>query len=165
MDERARELDRLYREEGPVLWDYLRRHVADRGAAEEIFQETFVAVAEGFEGLAAARSPRAWLLGIGRNLLREHVRRAARTRSVPLSVDQPGPSLPDEDPRLQTMRQAIGRLPDGQREVLEMRLGHGLTYAEIAEALGIPVGTVRSRLHNAVGELRRRMEEGVAAAP
>lgn len=159
MDERARELDRLYREEGPVVWAYLRRQIADRGMAEEVFQDAFLAVARDAAALATARSPRAWLFGIARNLVREQRRRAARERVMPLTDEAPAATLPEEDPRLETMRQAIGRLPEAQREVLEMRLADGLSYADIAATLSIPVGTVRSRLHHAAAELRRRVTE------
>ena len=159
MGKRASELDRLYREEGPSVWAYLRRQISDHGAAEELFQDTFLVVVKDARGLTAARSPRAWLLGIARNLVREYRRRAARDRTTALTENQPAIAPPAEDPRLEAMRQAMARLPEAQREVLEMRLADGLTYVEIAEALSIPVGTVRSRLHHAVAELRRRVAE------
>ncbi|MBN2563123.1 MAG: sigma-70 family RNA polymerase sigma factor [Phycisphaerae bacterium] len=154
MDKRTAELDRLYREVGPQVWDYLRRRVSDATVAEEALQDTFLAVAKDFDALMAARSKRAWLIGIARNLLREHVRRAARRRAVSLPEEYPVADPPAEDFRVEAMRRAIDRLPDAQREVIELRLGHGLTYAEIAEAMAIPIGTVRSRLHNAVATLR-----------
>jgi RNA polymerase sigma-70 factor (ECF subfamily) len=62
------------------------------------------------------------------------------------------------------MREAIVKLPDAQREVLELRLAHGLSYVEIAETLRIPVGTVRSRMHNAVAALRRWAQDAEHAA-
>ena len=52
----------------------------------------------------------------------------------------------------------IGRPVRIQREILDLRFSQGLAYAEIAEALDIPIGTVRSRLHHAVAEVRRRIE-------
>jgi RNA polymerase sigma-70 factor, ECF subfamily len=155
MDDRAYELERLYREEGPAVWAYLRCRLADEHAAEEVFQETFLAVASKPGGLVAATSPRAWLIAIARNLLREHHRSAVRHAASPLEEATASPATPVEDDRLDDMRRAIARLPDGQREALELRLGQDLSYAEIAEVLAIPVGTVRSRLHLAVASLRQ----------
>ena len=55
------------------------------------------------------------------------------------------------------MRRAVADLPAEHRETLELRLHHDLSYEDIAQVLGIPVGTVRSRLHNAVRRLRVRL--------
>lgn len=172
MDERACQLERLYREDGPAVWEYLRRRLPDAHAAEEVFQETFLAVASNWEGLATASSARAWLIGIARNLVREHQRSAIRHAATALgeehaeaAVHSRGGCATGEDSRLEAMRRAIARLPEVQREVLELRLSQDLTYAEIAEALAIPVGTVRSRLHQAVAALRRwAAEAGTIAA-
>ena len=58
---------------------------------------------------------------------------------------------------MELLREGIARLKPEFREALEMRLQHELTYEEIAEALDVPVGTVRSRLHHAVNQLRRQL--------
>lgn len=154
MDERVAELERLYREVGPQLWTYLRRRVADASVAEELLQETFVIVAKDFARLKVATSERAWIIGIARNLLHRHWRLAANRHSVPLSEDPAADNRLPEDPRLDAMRRAVARLPDTQRVVLELRLAQDLSYAEIAEALAIPIGTVRSRMHHAIAALR-----------
>jgi len=71
--------------------------------------------------------------------------------------ERPGPA-PDErameDERLRALHDAVGRLPGGQREVLLMRLVHGMTVAEVAHALRIPEGTVKSRLSAAISSLK-----------
>ena len=146
-------LDSLYRRVGPLLLAYLRGHVGRRGDAEELLQETFVIAARQPDALAAADSPRAWLFGIARNLARDHLRRRRSRDMAALDAD-PAAEAVEPDDRLDAMRSAIGRLPEPQREVLELRLAQELSYAEIAEALAIPVGTVRSRLHHAVAALR-----------
>ena len=102
----------------------------------------------------AASSQRAWLLGIARNLFREQMRGQARRRTVELPEDVAMAAETGEDHRLDLIRSAIVELPEQQREVLELRLKDDLRYAEIAEMLDIPIGTVRSRLHHALRRLR-----------
>ncbi|HKQ49333.1 MAG TPA: sigma-70 family RNA polymerase sigma factor [Phycisphaerae bacterium] len=145
-------LEELYRRVGPVLLAYLRRHVG-RGDAEELLQETFVIAARQPDALVAADSPRAWLFGIARNLARQNLRRRAYRDMASLDGD-PAAAAIETDDRLDAMRSAIRGLPIAQREVLEIRLADDLSYAEIAEALAIPIGTVRSRLHHAIAALR-----------
>lgn len=159
MDKETPELDAVYREDGPVVRRYLRRRVPDANTADDLLQETFAVIAEDFSRFVAARSRRAWLIGIARNLLRAHLRQAARRETSCTSDQYAAPTEASEDPRLDAMRRAIARLPEAQREVLELRLGDDLTYAEIAEALDLPIGTVRSRIHHAVAALHEWASE------
>lgn len=76
---------------------------------------------------------------------------ARRRNSWP---NPPPPPAAPEDARLEALRLAIATLPEPQRETLLLKLHHELSYEEIAESLGIPVGTVRSRLHHALHHLR-----------
>jgi RNA polymerase sigma-70 factor (ECF subfamily) len=62
------------------------------------------------------------------------------------------------DPRLEVMREGIARLNAASRQVLELRLQRELSYEEMAATLGVPVGTVRSRLHHAVRQLREHLK-------
>jgi RNA polymerase sigma-70 factor (ECF subfamily) len=62
---------------------------------------------------------------------------------------------------VEAARETISALEPVQREILDLRFAQGLSYAEIAEALGIPIGTVRSRLHHAVAEVRHRLESEI----
>jgi RNA polymerase sigma-70 factor, ECF subfamily len=158
------DMERLYQDDGPVVWNYLRRRITSPHEAEELLQETFLAAMADPAGLRAAISKRAWLVGIARNLLREHLRRQKRRPWTPSSGASPVITPPQEDDRLEAMRDAIIRLPDPQREVLELRLAHELSYVEIAETLRIPVGTVRSRVHNAVAALRQWAQDADPAA-
>ena len=99
-------------------------------------------------------SPRAWLFGIARRTAANFIRRRPGLVSLP---EQLSANCPPQDPRIEDMRQAITKLPAAQRETLELRIRHDLSYQEIAAVLEIPLGTVRSRLHNAVSHLRRIM--------
>jgi len=164
MEQPHSDIERLYRELGPMIWAYLRRQPVAPDEADEILQETFVVVAANPAAVRAAASQRAWLFGIARNLLREHVRRHSRRRSEPLPEDFAAPSAPAGDgEEIEAMRRAIAGLPEAQREVLELRLREDLSYKEIAEVLEVPIGTVRSRLHHAVRALRERVAAARAA--
>ena len=161
MDDETAKLERLYREVGPDVRAYLRRRIGGSFEADDLLQETFLAVAANLEALERAGSKRAWLIGVARNLLRNHLGKRFRQREFQLSDEDPAslPSEREEDPRMESIRQLIQELPDAQREVLTLRLGDGLQYGEIAEAMGIPIGTVRSRLHHAVGRIKTRIQD------
>jgi RNA polymerase sigma-70 factor, ECF subfamily len=154
MDESMNRLRGLYAEHGPALLRYLHRLTGRADAAEDLLQETFVQALRGLERLDAALSPRAWLFAIARHLGINA--RQRRRDTLPLADEM---AKPQErlDPRREAMREAIAALPDKQREALQLRLVEGLSYEEIAQALDIPVGTVRSRLHAAVKGLRETL--------
>ncbi len=151
------DIERLYSEIGPGIWTYLRRRVADAVVAEELLQETFLAAVERPAALLAANSRQAWLFGIARNLARKYVRNLAARKTLSLTHEPAANEVRPDDPRLETMRQAMRSLPERQREVLALRLRENLSYAEIAEALEVPVGTIRSRIHNAVAAVRNQL--------
>jgi RNA polymerase sigma-70 factor (ECF subfamily) len=155
--QRAADVEQLYRESRQALTAYFVRRHRSTHSAEDLLHETFFQVMRQVDRCCAAASPRGYLFGIAR-----HVSANAWRQAGPLSDD--GVSLaslavPQPDPRLAAAREIIARLPPLQREILDLRFQHDLSYAEIAEALGIPVGTVRSRLHNALGALRERLEK------
>ncbi len=156
MDKAGTSLETLYRDVGPGLLAYLRRCFGDAHAAEDLLHETFFQVARRPERLAQAVSPRAWLFAVARNVALTALRRRRTTARLPEEVVAPGSA---EDPRLGPMRAAIAELPDSPREALELRLRDELSYEEIAGVLGIPLGTVRSRLHHAVRRLKAALAE------
>jgi len=147
------EIAALYRLEAPQLAAYVRRLVGDADAAMDIVQETFRVLVQQ-ANRTHLQSPRAWLYAVARHLAAKSQR---RFRPLPLRDELPVAAPPEPDERIQMMRQAIARLPPELREALELRLEHELSYQEIAFVLGIPLGTVRSRLHNAVRALRKRL--------
>jgi RNA polymerase sigma-70 factor (ECF subfamily) len=101
--------------------------------------------------------PRAWLFGIARHMLARHYRRQRDPLPVAQTWYESAPEPAARDDRLAAMREAIRTLPAELRDTLELRLEQELSYEEIAHVLGIPIGTVRSRLHNAVRQLRGTM--------
>jgi RNA polymerase sigma-70 factor (ECF subfamily) len=133
------ELFQRYRE--PV-YGFFRRRVPDSARAEDLTQETFLAVVRGASRYEARDAFRSYLYGIAYNLLFAEQRKAAR----PDSASGLQPSALDE---VLWVRQALERLEPEQREVLMLREYEELSYDEIAGVLKIPVNTVRSRLFRA----------------
>jgi RNA polymerase sigma-70 factor, ECF subfamily len=145
------DVEQLYLESRDALTSYFRRRHRSSHAAEDLLQETFMRLMRQVDRCLTAASPRGYLFGIAR-----HVSADAWRRMKP-EIELPEPTEPDA--RLAVVRETIADMPALQREILDLRFQHDLSYAEIAEALDIPVGTVRSRLHNAIALLRERMEE------
>ncbi len=154
MSEAVRQLESLYEAHGPALLAFLRRR-GPAGMAEDLLHETFVQALRRLDRLAQAVSPRAYLFTIARNRAVSALR---RRRELPGLDESALASEQDSHAtEIDHMREAIRRLPDKLRETLELRLRDELTYEEIATVLSIPIGTVRSRLHAAVQQLRREM--------
>ncbi|MDE2039527.1 MAG: sigma-70 family RNA polymerase sigma factor [Elusimicrobia bacterium] len=153
-------------------WDSVERFVwtlsCARGLeAEDLAQEVWVQAyrsIDRFEGRSAART---WLYGICRNVCLAWARRRSQTLSLDESAESGETTWPDGEPEplerllreesTGLVRRCLEALPAGQRAALVLREWEGLSYEEIAEALDVPLGTVRSRLHNAMAGLARLM--------
>jgi len=145
------DVEQLYLESREALTSYFQRRHGSIQTAEDLLQETFLRLMRQVDRCLTASSPRGYLFGIAR-----HVSADAWRRMKP-EIEIPEPAVPDA--RLAAARETIASLPALQREILDLRFQHDLSYAEIAGALEIPVGTVRSRLHNALAMLREQLEE------
>jgi RNA polymerase sigma-70 factor (ECF subfamily) len=152
----SRKLEDIYREVGPELLAFFRVRHGSPQTAEDLLQETFAAVMKNPDRLLQADSPRAYLFGMARNLSAETHRRSHPTEELPAEPETEMEEAPD--PRLSVMREGIERLGAVSRQVLELRLQRELSYEEMAATLGVPVGTVRSRLHHAVRQLREHLK-------
>jgi RNA polymerase sigma-70 factor (ECF subfamily) len=155
--DRGRLIERIYREIGPELLAFFQRRHGSRETAEDLLQETFAAVMKHPDRLLRAGSSRAYLFGVARNLSADCYRRFHPTDEPPAEIS--GDAEAPADPRLAVMREGIQRLGVASRQVLELRLRRELSYEEIAAVLGVPVGTIRSRLHQAVRQLREEMKD------
>ncbi len=140
----------LYRQHGAEILHYLARRCPAE-EAHDLLQETFLQVVRQRDRLAGITMPRAWLFGIARNILASHYRQQPRNVGD-VFPETHAPAA--EDARLPAMREAIAGLAPELRETLELRIEQELSYEEIAGVLDVPIGTVRSRLHNAVRRLR-----------
>lgn len=147
-------VERLYGQHANELYHYLARRCPDAATAGDLLQETFLQVVRQPDQLAKVAMPRAWLFAIARNLLARHYRQQRDPQPIAQLWYEPAEK---QDSRLAVMREAIQNLSPELRDTLELRLEQELSYEEIAHVLGVPVGTVRSRLHNAVRQLRDLM--------
>ncbi len=129
------------------VWRFFRRRIQDAGRAEELAQDAFLAILQGaarYEPRAAFRS---YLFGIAFNVLLAERRQAARRSVGPLDADPPA-SAPNPEAAI-WVRQALATIDADDREILMLREYDELSYQEIADLLGMPLNTVRSRLFRA----------------
>jgi RNA polymerase sigma-70 factor (ECF subfamily) len=136
---------------GPI-WQFFRRRVTETARAEELTQDTFVALLEGLRRYEARTAFRAYLFGIASHLLSADRRKATHRRTDPLDFDPAGRGS-DHDADL-WVRRALAQLDDDTREILMLREYDELSYQEIADLRQVPVNTVRSRLFRARMALR-----------
>jgi RNA polymerase sigma-70 factor (ECF subfamily) len=165
-----RELIERYHDD---LLRFLTRMVGDRASAEDIFQDTFLQVHISAHSFDSSRRFRPWLFTIGANKARDWLRKKNRRKTVELSapikksesgasfvdllqVDVPAPDAAmDDAERDEMVQRALDQLGPAMREVLLLAYFQRLSYAQIAEDLGIPLGTVKSRMHAAVAAFGR----------
>jgi RNA polymerase sigma factor (sigma-70 family) len=156
-----------------VIAGWLRRRV-EHALADELASETFLQAFAARARYDAARADaRPWLFGIAANLLRRHRRAEERrwrayARAATRAVDEA--DLGAVDARLDAgaaasaLATALASLGPGERDVLLLYAWAELSYEQIADALALPIGTVRSRLHRARGVARELIERSGEAA-
>ncbi len=146
--------DLFHRCEGDLMRYFSRRHEGE-GVAGDLVQETFAQFARAAQQKQQLKCARGYLFGIARHLSQGVW---AKKKFELLPLDEDSLPAPEPDDRIDAARETIASLPALQREILDLRFAQDLSYAEMAEVLGIPVGTVRSRLHNAIARLRLSLE-------
>lgn len=149
-------------EHSPRLYRSAAR-LASVEEAEDLCQDVFLVAADRWGGFEGRSQPYTWLHGILRNLIRDRRRKqATRARRVApqlqvMEADTPERQLHRAQDR-QRVREAIAGLPEPQREVIARFYVEDRSIAEIAAALGLPEGTIKSRLFNGRRALRRALE-------
>lgn len=152
----------------PTIFGLAFAATGHAGEAEDLTQETLIAA---YLGLSRLRDPErfgVWLYGIARNLVRMWYRRQARTpmldgghyleELVDGSQRTPEERI-DQQERLARIRQAVQELSSGNRQAVTLRFWGEMSYAEISDALKVPVSTVKSRLHKAKRQLQAELGE------
>ncbi|MEM7230115.1 MAG: sigma-70 family RNA polymerase sigma factor, partial [Planctomycetota bacterium] len=161
---------------GDELLHFLTRFLGSRAAAEDVFQETFLQIHQSAESFDQSRRFKPWLFTIAANKARDFHRKRARRSTVSLSahvkddgdgqtyVDLMDAELPTPDQpvldaeRSRRVKAVIDDLPIHLREIVLLSYFQRMSYNQIAEALEIPLGTVKSRLHTAVAAFARSWE-------
>jgi RNA polymerase sigma factor (sigma-70 family) len=157
----------LFRHFAPRVKSYLMRGGSAEGLAEELTQETMISVwrkAALFDARQAGAST--WIFTIARNLRVDHFRRQGPglAEGLDAEIDQlpdPTPALDEQlhgERRERSVREAIALLSPDQAQVLRLSFYEELPHARIAHDLGIPLGTVKSRVRLAVNHLRRLLD-------
>jgi RNA polymerase sigma factor (sigma-70 family) len=161
----------VYREYGRLVYAIALRTLGHKELAEDATQQAFVQAWQAADRFESDRELAPWLATIARRVAIDIHRRESRRAAEALA------DVPEADPALVTMpagleqwyeawqvRQAIDQLSPDEREVVRLQHLEGFTHAEIAERLGVPAGTVKSRSHRAHQRLAiqlRALREGV----
>lgn len=146
----------------PALRRYAWALLRDRSAADDLVQDCLERAVSHWSRRRPDSEPRAWIFAILHNLAMTRLaRRARQPRAVPIDEvaedDLARPAAQEEALRFREVRAALARLPEDQRTVLLLVAVEDLSYAEAAKVLGIPIGTVMSRLSRARDRLHREM--------
>ncbi len=163
------------------LMRFLIRLVGENAGAEDVFQEAFLQIHLSADTFDATRRFRPWLFTIAANKARDYLRRKGRRRMLELSApvdggngsdDAPGSfvdlmeiDIPAPGARLdaketsEKVQAALDQLPPLLKEILLLAYFQRLSYAQIHDELGIPLGTVKSRLHAAVAAFARKWQQ------
>jgi RNA polymerase sigma-70 factor, ECF subfamily len=153
----------LYQRYARPVFGLALRRLGDRGRAEDAVQETFVSIWRGARSYRPERGPGApWLYAVARNAIIDR----SRARSEP-PADTPEEVSPDSGPPERAeagwtawrIHRALEELSPNERAVIELAYWSGLSQSEVAEYLGIPLGTVKTRTRAALARLADLLEE------
>lgn len=154
--------DALYERHARPLHGFIRRHLADAHEAEDVLHETFMALLRERDPARAPSCVRAWMFQTARNLCLNRLRSRRRGERAIEAVgretvahDSPAAELESMQTH-ERLRRAVEALPPGLAELYSLRAS-GLSHEELARVLSIPVGTVKSRIHDMVSRLREEM--------
>ena len=159
----AQALSELYDRHSRLLFTVISRIVRDRAHAEEVLQEVFLSIwTKAATYTPALGLPIGWLVRLARNRAIDQFRNAAvRARTAdtfePAAPDNPE-QLASRNEERRRVRAALELLPREQRQLIEDAYFRGMTHSELAEAFGLPLGTVKTRVRAAMQALRRQLD-------
>jgi len=157
------DFNRLVEQHGPALFRMAFRMIGDRHEAEDVLQDTYRSVWKSRKLFQEGRSERAWMASILRRRVVDHWRRPrppavlGESHELEISTHDVDPA---RDELTDEMQRALDQLPDELRETLLLVVVAELTHQETADLLGVPLGTVLSRVSRA----RRRLREYLMTA-
>jgi RNA polymerase sigma-70 factor, ECF subfamily len=146
---------------------FARRQLGSLHAwSDDVTQDVFVTVARAAHRFAGRSTFRTWLFAIALNICRDYLRRERRAVSDEVLEWVPDTSLDplqrlERNERIRRVRAAVRRLTPQHRLSLRLRDIEGMSYDEMSHVLGVPVGTVRSRLHNARTALAKQLTASI----
>ncbi len=157
---RSRKLDQLFEQRRERLYRLAVSWCHDAMLADDLVQDTLGKALKSHHQLKDHNKLDAWLFRILHNTWMEHIRRNKPTTDLddidPLDEQTPESHLSDEQ-LVQRVQQAVSKLPIPQRQVITLVDLEGSSYAEVAEILEVPIGTVMSRLNRARSTLKKRL--------
>lgn len=146
----------------PQIYAHARRLTGHPEGASDVVQESWLAMVRAINTLDDPTRFRPWAYRIVAHKASDWIRKRQRDRKVIVRPDDPidvaNPERQRENDRLGPLRQAIRQLPQQHRSLLQMFYIDQMPLSEIAEVLGIPLGTVKSRLHGIRQELKTTIE-------
>jgi RNA polymerase sigma-70 factor (ECF subfamily) len=155
-----RAFDRLYDRFSKPLYGFIRAQLGDSSEAEDVLHEAFMAVLREREKRTEMRSFRAWLFSVAHHLCLNRVRARKRPMPAAAGIEESAPladRLLEQRQVAERLQHAVARLPHALAEVYRLRAS-GMSYEEVADVLALPLGTVKSRMHEMVKRLRDEVE-------
>jgi RNA polymerase sigma-70 factor (ECF subfamily) len=165
------ELDVLARTHSARLASFLRRRVGNPHDVEDLVQDTLLEAVRCIDQFQGQSRPETWLFGIALNLTRNYYKRAkvrdiytdAETDEIPADRSNDPAELAENRERVFRVAAAVDELPGESHRLLKLIIQDDLSYEEAAQELGIPTGTVRSRVARARSFLRRSVDGSARA--
>jgi len=156
------EFRKLWEQTRDKLRAYMFCACRDWHDADDLAQECYLRALRNWGLFAGRGSRQGWLFAIARNTHIDWLRRRTRRKDIgaiggEASVGEV--SVTCEPDEVEMVWESVNALDHGHKEVIHLRFAAGLSYAEMADALQIPVGTVRSRLHRGLKALRQQIKE------
>jgi RNA polymerase sigma-70 factor (ECF subfamily) len=164
------------------LYAFLRLFLNRHELVEDVFQETFLQLFTSRESFDRSRPLRPWLFTIAANKAKDALRKWQRTNAIPIGTMGDSEDLSFDDvlntvtsdgtmpyEKLQKsetalrVREVIADMPENLREILILAYFNRFSYKQMAEILSIPIGTVKSRLHTAVGRFAKEWKASVGS--
>lgn len=169
LDGRDGAFEKLYKRYERPLFSFIFRFVGNRAMAEDLFQQTWMKVLQGFSGYEERGRFSSWLFGIANNACIDCVRKATRAKRDDFASSERLENLPDPDrgpeavierrEEIAWLQEAVTQLPWEQKQVVLLRVYGELPFKEIARMLKSPLNTVLGRMHYAVRNLRKMVKQ------